>query len=351
MPYKMRLRIIGFLFAALLSSCVSQLKYNRLSEEVVSLRNERESNLKRAESLKVQLEKTSKELALLKDENEALKRDSAQSGAMYRRNKILLDDVFEKYDRLNNSYNTLLSNSNSVQKDNDQEMVKMEKELLDNTKELGEVKARLMQVQSELEKKKQELESQNAVILEKENRIREIQTLTASRDKVVSGVSGKLEEVAKELSNQQILVVQKDGKIHVTLQNDSLFEGAGLKMRDSGKQVLKKLAQVLLNEEGFDIRVEGHTDIVPPAPAPAVKKKTGKGKAPVAKSAVSPVSDNWDLSAMRAVGVARELYLMGIAGSRIQAIGLSDFYPLDASNSDVARKRNRRVELIIQPRM
>ena len=90
-----------FLLSLLLASCVSQLKYNRVSEEVVTLRNERESLMKRAETLKIQLEKTSKELADFRDDNEALKRDSAQSGAMYRRNRELLDDVFDKYDRLN----------------------------------------------------------------------------------------------------------------------------------------------------------------------------------------------------------------------------------------------------------
>ena len=112
-PISPMMRMISLMLPLVLLSCVSQLKYNRVSDEVVSLRNEREANLKLSESLKVQLDKLSKDLADLKDENQALKRDSAQSGSLYRRSKELLDDVFDKYDRLNKSYNTLLANSSS----------------------------------------------------------------------------------------------------------------------------------------------------------------------------------------------------------------------------------------------
>ena len=143
------------LISLMMLSCVSQLKYNRVSEEVVSLRNERESLQKRAESLKVQLENTSKELADFKDENEALKRDSAQSGAMYRRNRELLDDVFDKYDRLNKSYNTLLANSSSEQKETDQELALKEKEMLKMTKDQDEMKAQISKAQADLAQKKQ----------------------------------------------------------------------------------------------------------------------------------------------------------------------------------------------------
>lgn len=75
-------RVAGFLLlmSFFLGSCVSQLKFNRVNEEVAGLRNERESLMKRSESLKIQLEKTTKDLADFRDENEALKRDSAQSG-------------------------------------------------------------------------------------------------------------------------------------------------------------------------------------------------------------------------------------------------------------------------------
>ena len=63
------------------------------------------------------------------------------------------------------------------------------------------------------------------------------------------------------------------------------------------------------------------------------------------------IKDNWDLSSLRAATVARELYLLGIAGSRISATGKGEFYPLDLSFSEEARMRNRRIEIVISPKL
>jgi chemotaxis protein MotB len=344
----------------LMVSCVSQLKYNRVSEEVVGLRNEREGLQKRAESLKVQLEKTSKELADLKDVNDALKRDSAQSGAMYRRNKELLDDVFDKYDRLNKSYNTLLANSSSEQKETDQELLQKEKDMLKMQKDFDEMKAQIGKAQAELDQKKQEMEKLSQAVGQKDEKIREMQTQIASREKLVSDFKAKMDAAVRELNNSDLLVSQKGSKVYVNIPNGSLFGTGESALQESGKAALKKLAQVLAQNEEFEVCVEGHTDISPyrpaAAPAPAAKPKAkSKGKAaakkPVPVVKPSAIKDNWDLSAIRAASVARELYLLGIAGNRISASGKGEFYPLDNSASEEARRRNRRVEIVISPKL
>ena len=351
----------GFVFLfQLVSSCVSQLKYNRVSEEVVSLRNERESLLKRAESLKVQLEKTSKELADFRDENEALKRDSAQSGAMYRRNRELLDDVFDKYDRLNKSYNTLLANSSSEQKETDQELLQKEKDMLKMSRELEDMKAQIGKAQAELDLKKQETEKLNQAVGQKDEKIREMQTQIASREKLVSDFRLRMDAAVKELNSSELLVSQKGGKVYVSIPSGSLFGTGETMLQESGRNALKKLAQVLAQNEEFEVNVEGHTDISPykpvqanPAPLSG-KGKPRKGKGSPAKPAAiktSSIKDNWDLSALRAATVARELYLLGISGDRISATGKGEFYPLDQAASEEARRRNRRVEIVISPKL
>ena len=352
---------VSIIISALMFSCVSQLKFNRVSEEVVSLRNERESLQKRAESLKVQLEQTSKELADFKDENEALKRDSAQSGAMYRRNRDLLDDVFDKYERLNKSYNTLLANSSSEQKETDQELALKEKEMLKMTKDLDEMKAQIGKAQAELDQKKLEMDKLSQTVGQKDEKIREMQTQIASREKLVSDFKARMDAAVRELNNSDMLVSQKAGKVYVNIPNGSLFGTGETALQENGKTALKKLAQVLAQNEEFEVCVEGHTDISPYRPpsaaAPPAKGKTakGKGKAVPAKKPVpskpSAIKDNWDLSAIRAASVARELYLLGIAGDRISAAGKGEFYPLDNSASEEARRRNRRVEIVISPKL
>lgn len=348
----------SLLFGALLlliSSCVSQLKYNRLSEEVISLRNERESLMKRSESLKVQFEKASKEIAELKDQNDALKRDSAQSGAMYRRNKELLDDVFDKYDRLNKSYNTLLSNSSTEQKENDKALQEKEKELQQLTKELDEMKNQIARTKAELDQQKKETENFSKAVGEKDNQIREIQTQSESREKKSSVLLAKLSETVKDLAGKDFIVSQKDGKVLVYIQSDSLFDGSGHEIRSSGKAILKRLAQELVQEDAFDLHIDAHTDLAPvTAPAAAKKKapvKGKKGSSPAAPHDAPVIGDNWDLSAIRANRVAKEMYMLGIAGDRISASGKGDFFPLDQSAGDAARRRNRRVEITINPKM
>ncbi len=361
-PISPLMRIISLMLPLALLSCVSQLKYNRLSDEVVSLRNDREANLKLSESLKVQLDKLSNDLADLKDENQALKRDSAQSGSLYRRSKELLDDVFDKYDRLNKSYNTLLANSSSEEKENDKEIAEKENQIVILSRSLEDMKAQIMKAQAELDARKREEEKLSQTVGQKDEKIREMQTQMESRQKMVADFKAKMDAAVKELNDAELLVTLRDGRVYVNIPNRSLFNAGETSVQESGKEAIRKVAQVLNQNEEYEVSVEGHTDISPyrpasvlPAPTrPTKGKKAKAGKAVATKPAPSKSSeirDNWDLSAIRASAVARELYLLGISGDRISATGKGEFYPLDYSVSDDARRRNRRVEIVISPRM
>jgi len=79
--------------------------------------------------------------------------------------------------------------------------------------------------------------------------------------------------------------------------------------------------------------VEGHTDNVPYISSEAIK-------------------DNWDLSVKRATAVVRILMnSSGIDGERIIAAGRSKYHPLEPNNSEAAKKRNRRTEIILTPKL
>jgi len=78
--------------------------------------------------------------------------------------------------------------------------------------------------------------------------------------------------------------------------------------------------------------IEGHTDNVPI-----------KGGA---------IKDNWDLSVMRATQIVKLLLSSAtIDAKRITAAGRGEFFPLDASNTDAAKKKNRRTEIILTPKL
>jgi len=335
-----------------LQSCVSQLKYNRLSTEVSSLRNERDETMKRAESAKIDNLKLEKENKKLEEENGKLKLDSAQSGAMYRKNKMLLNDVFDKYDRLDKSYNSLLANSSSERGFTEKELQRRESDLVKKEKEMVEMKVQIAQAQAELDKKKDETSKLTQDVGAKDSKIKDMESQLAVRDKAMQDVKAKMTSALMTLNNTNLQVSQKEGKVYVVLPNQTLFGTGSYTLQKAGSDAISKVAQVLIQNPELEVSVEGHTDVSPFKPAKAIPSK--KRKAGAKKTAAKPtggIKDNWDLSSLRATTVARALYLQGISGSRISAIGKGEFYPLDNALSEEAKLRNRRIEIVISPNL
>ncbi|MHC4487728.1 MAG: OmpA/MotB family protein [Planctomycetota bacterium] len=121
------------------------------------------------------------------------------------------------------------------------------------------------------------------------------------------------------------------GTITVTLPNAILF--------DSGKATLKKATSTELDHirsvleakySSRQIDVVGHTDSDP------IKKSKWK--------------DNWELSAQRALTVARYLIERGIANDHIRAVGSGESRPIASNATDSGKKKNRRVEIVVRMR-
>jgi chemotaxis protein MotB len=338
--------LIGF------SSCVSQLRYNRLNAEVSGLRNDRDEALKRSETARIDVVRLEKENKSLQEENHKLKLDSAQSGAMYRKNRALLNDVFDKYDRLDKSYNSLLANSSNERGFTEKEIQRKEQELNKKEKELNELKAQVTQAQQDLEKQKEEASRLNQQVGAKDNRIKEMESQLAAKDKAMMDIKARMTSALLTLGNANLQVSQREGKVYVILPNQTLFATGSYALQQAGKDAIQRVAQVLMQNPDLEVSVEGHTDVSPfkSKPAPAPKKGKAGAKKPAAVPAAT-IKDNWDLSSLRAATVARELYMQGISGSRISATGKGEFYPLDMAMSEEARARNRRIEIVISPKL
>lgn len=337
---------ISTLSMVLLTSCVSQLKYDRLNTEVSGLRNERDEALKRAESSKLDVVRLEKENKALTDETAKLKLDSANSGMMYRKNKQLLNDLFDKYDRLDKSYNSLLSNSQSERALTEKDVQRKEQEILKKEKELNEVKDQITKATAELERKKEEAANLSKEVGSKDSKIKEMEAHIAQKEKTMLDIKAKLSAALLTLNNSNLEVTQKEGKVYVVLPNKTLFNLGDYKLQTEGLKAIQSVARILMQYPDLEVSVEGHTDNTPiKAKVPA--KKGAK------KTTASPASirSNWDLSALRAATVAEELYKEGVPGNRITAAGRGEFQPLDLSNSEIAKQRNRRIELIIAPKL
>ena len=121
--------------------------------------------------------------------------------------------------------------------------------------------------------------------------------------------------------------------MYVSTDESLLFASGKTNVEPKGIEALKHVAKVLEQNPDISVMVEGHTDDVP---------MKGAGE----------IKDNWDLSVMRATSVTKIMLSNArISPDRIISAGRGEFVPLDKSKTPEARKKNRRTEIILTPRL
>lgn len=118
------------------------------------------------------------------------------------------------------------------------------------------------------------------------------------------------------------------GTITVTLPNTILFESGKAELKSVTSAELDHILSVLKQKySGKAIEVVGHTD-----------------SDPIVKSSWK---DNWELSAQRALSVARYLVAHGISEAKIKATGCGSARPIASNATAAGKAKNRRVEIVV----
>jgi len=121
------------------------------------------------------------------------------------------------------------------------------------------------------------------------------------------------------------------GTITVTLPNSILFDSGKASLRQATSTELDHIRSVLRQKyPGKLIDVIGHTDSDP------IKKSKWK--------------DNWELSAQRALTVARYLIQRGVPEDKIRAVGCGESRPIASNANSSGKAKNRRVEIVVNIR-
>jgi chemotaxis protein MotB len=116
----------------------------------------------------------------------------------------------------------------------------------------------------------------------------------------------------------------------VSLREIGFFNTGEAKLLSDGQATLARIATVL-NQAGFQIRVEGHTDNVP------IHTKEFKS--------------NWELSTARATEVVALLVEQhGFDPRQVSAAGYSEYRPVVSNDTDEGRRANRRVDVVVVAR-
>jgi chemotaxis protein MotB len=205
-----------------------------------------------------------------------------------------LADLNARYNTLNARYDTLNANYSNTS-------------------------SRVTQLSSDLEKR--------------EARLKEVEDALHKRDEATQALKDKLQQALLGFQQSGLTVDIRDGKVYVSLADKLLFPSGSITIDEHGKAALQQLAVVLNKEPDINIAVEGHTDD---------KKVLNLGQ----------IKDNWDLSVLRATSVTRYLTeTENVDPHRLTATGKSEYQPIDPANTDDARTKNRRIEIVLTPKL
>lgn len=246
--------------------------------------------------------------------------------------KTEFDKVERSYKILNENYENLLNSNENTKKDLRYELERLDKKLDEKKRELFAKESTLIEKENETNKLKKELDALEISLREREKTVNELKSKLAAQETAVSDLKNKLTESLIGYKNSGISVVEKDGRIYVSLDNSLLFQSGKTDIDWKGKNALLKVAESLKDIEDFDIMVEGHTDNVP------MKSTT--------------IQDNWDLSVLRATSVVRYLTTEGkMDPIKIIPSGRSKYVPINDAKTKEARAQNRRIEIILTPKL
>jgi chemotaxis protein MotB len=300
--------IVVTLCLSMLSSCVTKKKYDDMLAQKVKM----EADLSDRDAA---IQKANENLKALEDEMRKLKEDTTNLGIDVRSTSERLSVLEKQYKQLNSTYSNLLSNSGKLNRDNAQQQ------------------EQLLSMQKNLEVSRRKNDSLSTSLAEREKKVHELEQIMANKDKAVQDLRSKITSALLNFKESDITVKVKNGKVYVSLAEQLLFQSGSVEVDAKGVTALQQLAKAIKDQKDINIMIEGHTDNVP------ISKK-------------SPyMSDNWDLSVMRATSITRILTKGGVAPQQITASGRGEFSPLASNDNAQNKQKNRRTEIIITPNL
>ncbi|MDP1801404.1 MAG: OmpA family protein [Bacteroidota bacterium] len=297
----------------------SKAKLNECDTERASLKKSTQEAEAKLAELKEQFTKYEKE-------NVGLKRDTSIVGSSYR-------NLTSKYDKLDQLNQQLMDRLNKLLSGSEKDNSKLSGDLQLTQEQLLKKQDELKALEAKLTLQKIDLDMLNAELKKREARVTELEEILKKKDQAAADLKKKLSDALIGFEGKGLTITQKNGKVYVSMDESLLFASGKTNVEAKGVEALKSVAKVLEQNPDINVLVEGHTDDVP---------MKGAGE----------IKDNWDLSVMRATSVTKiMLSAAKIESQRITAAGRGEFFPLDNGKTAEARKKNRRTEIILTPKL
>jgi chemotaxis protein MotB len=301
--------------AIVLAACVPAKKYNELverervcSEELATYKASAQTNEGKAKELEARYEQLKKDVG-------QLKKDTLKLGSDYR--------------FLQAQYDLIVTENEANERKIDQMRLSGARESAGYQADIEAKNLELQRKEDALRSLETELGAKQRLLEEREFRVNELEEAMQRKDDAIKQLKVKVSNALKGFENKGLTVVEKNGKIYVSLEAKLLFASGSTIVESEGKKALVDLAKVLENEKDLEIIVEGHTD-------------TDKLSAPA-----HPKS-NWELSVLRATSVVEIMTANSkMNPAQLMAAGRSEYHPVDPKD----KAKNRRIEIIISPNL
>lgn len=310
---KKQLSIIALTCA--LAACVPAKKYNELlerekvcSEELSKYKASSIENEGKAKDLQVMVDQFRKDIV-------ALKKDTLELGSNLR--------------FLQSQYDLMVAQNEAYEQKLDQMRMKGAKESANYQADIEAKNQELQRKEDALKALESELVAKEKLLIEREERVTELEEMIKRKDDAMKQLKSRVSNALKGFENKGLTVVEKNGKIYVSLEAKLLFASGSTTVEPDGKKALVDLAKVLENEKDLEIIVEGHTD-------------TDK------LASTAHPKNNWELSVLRSTAVVEIM----IGNSKmnpmqLMAAGRGEYHPVDPKD----KAKNRRIEVIISPNL
>ena len=162
--------------------------------------------------------------------------------------------------------------------------------------------------------------------------IKQLQSAITRKDSLNMALVLNLKGAVGNLDDKDINIKVEKGVVYIDISDKMLFKPGKYEVSDKAREVLGKVAKVLLAHPDIEFMVEGHTDSIP--------------------FQQGVLQDNWDLSAKRATSVIRILQNeYHLPPSHITASGRGEYAPVATNLTEEGRALNRRTRIVILPQL
>ncbi len=220
----------------------------------------------------------------------------------------------------------------------DADNARLKRELAEAGKRNEQLKGDLTLKSGELGKTIAELRQRVGALESDNTRLtQELADSQKAREEKVREVSSTYEQLMAKMKGEidkgQVTISELKGKLTLNLVEAILFDSGKAEVKPEGLVVLGKVIEVLKPVTGKSIRIEGHSD-----------------NQPIVGALTQRYPTNWELSAARAINIARYLQKQGVDPANLSSAAFGEFKPVADNATPEGRAKNRRIEIVLVPK-